>query len=88
MMDVFSRYSWLRPLEKKASHRVSQALKAIYAEHAPPDCLQSDRGSEFEGKARPLWQTLKIKLIKLRHYPPQSQEKVERLHRQLRKKIM
>ena len=39
IMDVFSRYSWLRPLEKKASHHVSQALKAIYAEHGPPDRL-------------------------------------------------
>ena len=35
IMDVFSRYSWLRPLEKKAS----QALKAVYAEHGPPDRL-------------------------------------------------
>ena len=39
IMDVFSRYSRQRPLEKKASHHVSQALKAIYAEHGPPDRL-------------------------------------------------
>ena len=88
VMDVFSRYSWLRPLEKKASHHVSQALKAIYAEHGPPDRLQSDRGSEFEGKVRPLCKALKIKLIKSRPYHQQSQGKVERSHRQLRKKIM
>ena len=80
VMDVFSRYCRLRPLEKKASHHVSQALKAIYAEHGPPDRLQSDRGSEFEGKVRPLCKALKIKLIKSRPYHPQSQGKVERSH--------
>lgn len=88
VMDVFSRYYWLRPLEKRASHHISQALKAIYTKHGPPDHLQGDRGSEFEGKVRPLCKALKIKLIKSRPYHPQSQGKVERLHRQLRKKIM
>ena len=78
----------MRPLEKKANHHVRQALKAIYAEHGPPDRLQSDRGSEFEGKVRPLCEALKIKLIKSRPYHPQSQRKVERSHRQLRKKII
>ena len=73
---------------KKASHYVSQVLKAIYAEHGPPDRLQSDRGSEFEGKVRRLCKALKIKLIKSRPYHPQSQGKVERSHRRLRKKIM
>ena len=80
-MDVFSRNSWLRPLEKKASHHVSQALKAIYAEHGPPDRIQSDRGSEFEGKVRPLFKALK--LIKSRPYHPQSQGKVEKTTWQL-----
>ena len=88
ILDVFSRYSWLRPLQKKAGHHVSPALKVICAEHGPPDRLQSDRGSEFERKVRPLCKALKIKLITSRPYHPQSQGKVERSRRQLRKKIM
>ena len=72
--------------ESNWSHRVSQALKAIYAEHSPPDRLQSDRGSEFEGRVRLLRKALKIKLIKSRSYHPQSQGKVERSHRIIEKK--
>jgi len=64
VMDIFSRYFWLRPLEKESSKHVSQALQRIYSEHGPPDRLQSDRGKEFEGKVRPLCKQLKIKLIK------------------------
>ena len=44
VMDIFSRYLWLRPLEKKSSEHVSRALQKIYSEHGPPDRLQSDRG--------------------------------------------
>lgn len=88
VMDIFSRYLWLRPLEKKSSQHVSRALQRIYSEHGPPDRLQSDRGTEFEGKVRPLCKQLKIKLIKSRPYHPQSQGKIERSHRRLRKKIM
>ena len=58
VMDIFSRYLWLRPLEKKSSQDVSQALQRIYSEHGPPDRLQSDRGTEFEGKVRPLCKQL------------------------------
>ena len=54
VMDIFSRYLWLRPLEKKSSEHVSRALQKIYSEHGPPDLVQSDRGKEFEGKVRPL----------------------------------
>ena len=88
VMDIFSRYLWLRPLEKKSSQHVSRALAKIYSEHGPLDRLQNDRGKEFEGKVRPLCKQLKIKLIKSRPYHPQSQGKVERSHRRLRKKIM
>ena len=88
VMDIFSRYLWLRRLQKRSSEHVSGALQSIYGEHGPPDRLESDRGKEFQGKVRPLCKQLKIKLIKSRPYHPQSQGKVERSHRQLWKKIM
>ena len=70
VMDIFSMYLWLRPLEKKSSEHVSRALQRIYSEHGPPDRLQSDRGKEFEGKMRPPCRQLKIKVIKSRAYNP------------------
>ena len=88
VMDIFSRYLWLRPLQKKSREHVSRAFQRIYSEHGPTDRLQSDRGKEIEGKVRPLCKQLKIKLIKSRPYHPQSQGKVERSHRRLRKRIM
>ena len=48
---------------------------------------QSDRGSEFEGKLLSMCESYKIRMIKLRPYHPQSQGKVERSHRSLRKKL-
>jgi len=75
----------LGPLEKKSSEQVSWALQRIYNEHGPPDRFQSDLGKEFEGKVRPLSKQLQITLIKSRPYHPQSQAKVERSHRRLRK---
>ena len=86
VMDIFSRYLWLWPLEKKSSQHISRALQKIYSEHSPPNRLQNDQRKEFKGKVRPLCKQLKIKLIKSRPYHPQSQGKVERSHRRLRKK--
>ena len=67
--------------------RVLRVLQPIYDQHGPPDRLQSDRGTEFEGKLRAMCESHKIKMIKSRAYHPQSQGKVERSHRSLRKKI-
>lgn len=40
--DIFSRYLWLRPLERKSSKHVAKTLTPIFNEHGPPDRLQSD----------------------------------------------
>ncbi|KAL9983848.1 hypothetical protein ACROYT_G006088 [Oculina patagonica] len=88
VIDVFSRFLWLVPMESKSSSRVAKLLQQIYDKHGPPDRLQSDRGPEFEGQLRSLCKQFKIKMIKSRPYHPQSQGKVERSHRRLRKKIM
>ena len=38
---------------KKSSQHVSQALQRIYSEHGPPDRLQTDRATKFEGRLDP-----------------------------------
>ena len=53
VIDIFSRFLWLVPLESKSSSRVVGVLQPIYDQHGP-DRLQSDRGTEFEGKLRTL----------------------------------
>ena len=48
-MDVFSRYLWLAPLEKKSSRCIVRNLQKIYEEQGPLVRLQSDRGKELYG---------------------------------------
>ena len=87
VQDVFSRYLWLRPLTKKTSHQVARKLSKLYSEVGPPRVIQSDNGGEFKKAVEKLCQTLGIKIIRGSPYHPQSQGKVERSHRSLRKKI-
>ena len=88
VIDIFSRFLWLVPLKSKSSSHIVRVLQPMYDQHGPPDRLQSHRGTEFEGKLRSMCKNYKIKMIKSRPYHPQSQGKVERSHRSLRKKIM
>ena len=70
LMDVFSRYHWLKPLESKSSRAIARALKSIYAIHGPPERLQSDNGGEFKGRILEFCKRQKIKPIYSRPYHP------------------
>ena len=85
--DVFSWYHWLATLNSKHATKVAIKLKKIYDIHRTPETLQSDRGKEFYGAVKTFCERKKIKMTKSRAYHPQSQGKVERSHRTLRKKI-
>ena len=87
IQDIFSRYLWLQPLIYKTSKVISKALSDLYIEVGPPKVLQSDRGGEFKKWVTKLCKSLNVKMIRSRPYHPQSQGKVERSHRALRKKI-
>ena len=88
LLDVFSRYHWLVPLEGKRSSSIAKAMSTIYKEHGPPRVLQHDQGREFDGAVKKLCNKLGIKVIKGRPYHPQSQGKIERAHRSFKKKVM
>ena len=87
LMDVFGRYHWLILVERKKSGPTAAALLKIYKEHGPSGVLQHDQGREFDGAVNKLCKKLGIKVIKGRPYHPQSQGKIERAHRSLKKKI-
>ena len=78
LMDVFSRYHSLKPLEIKSSRAVTCALKSIHAIHGPPEKLQSNKGGKLKGRALEFCKQQKMKPIYLRLYHPQYQGKVER----------
>ena len=84
IMDIFSRFVWLRPLPSKQSKEGARQLKSVYIEHGAPVVIQHDQGKEFDGAVRRLMHYLGGKIIKSRPYHPQSQGKIERMHRQLK----
>ena len=87
VMDVFSRFVWLRPLSVKSSKNIADELRILYLEHGPPRVIQCDQGGEFKGAVKELCRQLEIKIICSPPYHPQSQGKVERSHRALRSKM-
>ena len=87
VMDVFSQYHWLVPLQRKCSSHVACVLIRIYREHDTPLVIQHDQGMEFDGAVSHLCKQLQIKVIKGRPYHPQSQGKVERAHSTFKKKL-
>lgn len=54
VIDVFSRFVWLRALTTKCSTDISKELQTIYMEHGPPTMFQSDQGSVFKGAMKKL----------------------------------
>ena len=87
LQDIFSRFLWLRPIERKKSSLVARELMTIYREHGPPKILQCDNGGEFKGDTRSMCKPIGVKIINNRAYHLQSQDKLERSHRYLRDKI-
>ena len=79
-MDLFSRFHWLAPLERKKSSLVKKELQRIYSVHGKPEHLQSDNGGEFKKEVKSYCVKNKLKMIKCRPYHPQSLGKVERSH--------
>ena len=52
VIDIFSRFLFLRPLQTKETNEVAEHLLDIYIEHGPPEILQSDQGQKFKGVER------------------------------------
>ena len=81
VIDIFSRFVLLRPLQTKESSEVAENLLDIYNEHGPPQILQSDQGTEFKGVVKVICEALNVRIIKSAAYSPQTQGKDERSHR-------
>ena len=87
LMDLFSRFHWLAPFERKKSSFVKKELKGIYTLHGIPERIQSDNGGEFKKDVESYCKKNKIKMIKYHHYNIKAQGKVERSYRVLPQKI-
>ena len=50
VIDTFSKYGWIVPLENKKGETVAEALKNIFKEGRRPEKLWTDKGREFYNK--------------------------------------
>ena len=50
VIDIFSRYAWVRPLRTKSGKEVAAAFKDIFDEGRIPKRVQTDQGREFENR--------------------------------------
>ena len=64
VIDIFSRFVFLRPLQTKESSKVAENLLDIYNEHGPPEILQSYQGTEFKGVVKAICEALNVRIIK------------------------
>ena len=87
VIDIFSRYLHLRPLESKDSYGIAQALVEIYNDHGTPEIIQSDQGSEFKGTVTAVCKEMNVKIIRSSAYTPTTQGKDERSHRTWKEKL-
>lgn len=74
-------------LESKTANRVAEAKRSIFSLHGWPNIFQRDNGSEFRGTVETLFRRKNVKVVKGRPYHPQTQDKVERQNRIIRRKI-
>ena len=51
VIDVFSKYGWIKPLSNKKTETVSKAFDEIFKSNKrKPKMLRTDKGSEFISK--------------------------------------
>ena len=50
VIDVFSRFMWVKPLENKLEDTVINAFRHIFQRAKKPRRLRTDRGGEFTGR--------------------------------------
>jgi hypothetical protein len=85
IVDVFSRYAFVRVMGNKSSSKTVEALRSILKDNSPPKAFYTDSGNEFLGDCNKMYEEFNIV-----HQQSRSVNKaaiVERFNRTLRQKI-
>ncbi|KAG0442608.1 Gag-Pol polyprotein [Dictyocoela muelleri] len=86
IIDIYSRFGFVRPLESKNSKIIAEILRSLFLEHGPCCILQSDNGTEFKNKnIKDLCLEFGITQIHGRPNNPKSQGIVERFNQTITK---
>lgn len=89
MCDRLSRYLIMTPIKDIKALTVTQAFLTHWVcVFGIPDCVISDQGTQFESTIfQHLMKILNIKKQRTTAYRPQSNGRVERLHREIKKRL-
>ena len=71
IIDIFSRFLWLRPLKTKTGLNAANAFEKVFLEGRRPKYLRTDKGQEF--KARVVQEV--FKRYNIRHFVTQNEVK-------------
>ena len=64
VMNVFSRFHWLSPLQRTSPHHVAEQLFKMFSEHGPPDRVQNDNGGELKKDVKKVFSSHFFLLLK------------------------
>ena len=87
LLDVFSQFHRLYPLQIKQSRGIKENKKKIFAVHGMPETPQLDNGKEFKELVNQFCRMRKMRMVQSRPYNLKGQGKVKRSHRVLRNKL-
>ena len=86
LVDVLSKYAWVRPITHKTGAELLKAFESIVAEGCRPQTLQTDKGKEFYNTTLQRW----LKKEGIRHFSTLGDAKasiVERFNRTLKSRV-
>lgn len=82
VIDIFSKYGWIKPLKQKTGVAVANAFENIFSEGRKPEKLWVDKGTEFYNKH--------VKGLGVELYSTENEEKscvIERWNRTMKEKM-
>ena len=68
VLDVFSRYIFLRALQRKSSTEIASHVLQLISDIGPPKRVQSDQGTEFKSVVKQIMKAFKVHVIHSRPY--------------------
>ena len=80
IIDLFTGFTWLRPLKNKKAKTVANTLLEIFLDFGLPKILQSDNGTEFVNSiVKELLDKLNVEHRTISEYNPQANGKAENM---------
>ena len=87
-IDVFSRYAWAVPLEKKDAEEVRNGIVQLWSKLGEPERIEIDEGREFYGETDKLFKSKGIPVRRGDVGIHRQQSIIERFHLTLERKMI